>query len=172
MKYVIDLPENKPIMIMDGERVEIITPDKNEMFVFKDITSSVVKLTPYDEEQIRKEVQNEVWEAVKKVFGSTLYGGYTSNVMYDIFGKDSCASIPFKFTAQEVIDKVKVYDDKQKEIHVGDEIEHPDGRTMIVTDADRLYGVKFCDWSAMDRSEFRKTGRHFETFEEMKHEHN
>lgn len=169
MKYIIDMPEDKPIMFMDGEHVSFITPDKNEMNVFDDdFLLHSVKLTPYDSgdiEKARKAGQDEAWEIAKKI-----------SIMPDedkekVWGTAKYNTINFGYSFDEAFEKYKAWK-KEKEIRVGDEI---NCRVLGVTgvlvrkfenDYVILRSNGMCHkWGNLDGCV--KTGRHFESVEKL-----
>ena len=78
------------------------------------------------------------WEAARKIFVSTTDGGYSMGQIREILGKRSlfCATdVIRQFTINEVIEKLKAYEEKQKaedDIKVGDEVRAEDGTAVFV----------------------------------------
>ena len=75
------------------------------------------------------------------------------------------------YTAAEIVEKVKAYEDKQKDrIEVGDEvIWTADNITLIVTSMYEVGGINWCDGLAQDGKVYstliekdRKTGKHYD----------
>ena len=173
MKYIIDI-EDIPFI-----RDESLYRAKGfKSLVFDKI--GLEKLTPYKPvdpdaiEKARKAGQDEAWEAVKKIFGSIENGGYTRKTVEIIFERFTGGEIPFDYTAQEAIDRVKKYEEEQKEIHVGDEVIICDSSLPNVSGAvlkmvDDLIFVfdKNEVIRSFRRACLKRTGRHFDAVEKL-----
>lgn len=175
MKYIIEI-ENEPFV-----RDEKLYRAKGfKSLVFDQI--GLDKLMPYKPvdpdaiEKARKAGQDEAWEAVKKIFGSIENGGYTRETVEIIFERFTGGEIPFDYTAQEAIDRVKKYEEEQKEILVGDEIAfHYDDRPDTVVVVTYIGPDGFIDgmdgkgtqYAHKNPKKWTKTGRHFESVRKL-----
>lgn len=116
--------------------------------------------------------RDEVWEAVKKLYLSEDFGGLNGRELDKIFDVTCLSDILEKFSASEVIEKLRAYEKKKQkedsEIHVGDEVAFPSGNKFIVVrlseDNDTFEGL-YADGTGVDMelvtSRVTKTGRHF-----------
>lgn len=120
---------------------------------------------------------NDAWKAAKKIVLDTNHGGIALSDLSKIFGGQSYTYIMNKNTAQEVIEKLKAYEEKQTddEIKVGDEVERSvygrtEGKGIYLEDADEGGDwLKCLFWTgatftvlAYPKEQFKKTGRHFD----------
>ena len=76
--------------------------------------------TPFtDTEEAEKKAYNrglnEAWEVARKIIDSVVNGGYSSDVLQEIFGVSIIRPIFKHNTAAEAIAKIKAYEDKQKQ---------------------------------------------------------
>jgi len=122
---------------------------------------------------------SDVWDAVRKIIEDVVDGGYSSDVLREIFGVSTVQAVFKLNTAPEVIAKIKAYEDKQKqdaEIKVGDEV--------ITKYKDHAVAVRDTYYVGEDRepftliwfgthmsscrvNELSKTGRHFPQITEV-----
>ena len=138
--------------------------------------------TPFtDTEEAEKKAYNrgldETWEAVRKIIEDVVDGGYSSDVLREIFGVSTVQSIFKLNTASETIAKIKEYEDKQKqdaEIKVGDEVysdAFDDKGIVTHITADKVACVCIiCNGSTMMKvgvNGLHKTGRHFPQIAEV-----
>ena len=135
--------------------------------------------TPFtDTEEAEKKAYNrgldETWKAVRKIIEDVVDGGYSSDVLREIFGVSTVQSIFKLNTASETIAKIKEYEDKQKqdaEIKVGDEVTH-NGAKFIVLNIDSQTSIYCLDTRGRtpifaDTHNLTKTGRHFDQITEV-----
>ena len=82
--------------------------------------------------------RNEIEKCYKRVILDTLDGGLSPKEMKEIFGTESMYNIVLAYSAGEIVDKVKAYD-QQKEIHTGDEVVYKNDKEFkfVVTSVDR-----------------------------------
>lgn len=130
-------------------------------------------------EQGYNEGMKDAWELVRKLRHPSYGNTYSDNEKKDIFGYVSADSILTNLSASEAIQKVKEYEEKQKqdddEIKVGDEVIFPNGKKGIVW---LIYGNEchtIGDYNRVRPKEYlKRTGRHFdqiaEVLEQMKGE--
>lgn len=108
----------------------------------------------------------DAWEAARKI---AQQWEEDTNTEHRLVIDDSIRITLDSMTASEAIDKLKVYEEKQKakdEIKVGDEVRHERGWSAVVTSIDNV-GFSVMDYngevaSYSDISKFTKTGRHFD----------
>jgi hypothetical protein len=116
---------------------------------------------------------NDAWELAKKIILPSHMGGYTTDELKNIFGKNTSISAISDFTPQEALAKVKKYEEHNV-IKVGDVV-----RLIgccvegIVTrvDSRNIYRL-FKDGSTTkealeDVKGFAKTGEHFDSIDEF-----
>ena len=179
-KYIIDLSPD----CVEGEylRIPARIAGEEQWLVTK------AALTPYTEpdlEQVRKEAYDEgyddakggyengfengmivAWEAAKKLWD-------LKGEMIKAFRKYSVFDILNCYTASEVIEKLKAYEQEQDaEIKVGDEVERilngeVDSKAVFLEDDEGYYCCLFwtgCCFTTLSypKEQFRKTGRHFD----------
>ena len=116
---------------------------------------------------------NDAWEAAQKVVCKTTAGGMSLDTLKEIFGVQSPAAIMQSNTAQQVIDKIKTYEDKRSDrIEVGDVVErYIDGKLDskgIYLQEDGGYWRCLFDTNgvlmtfAYPKGQFKKTGKHYD----------
>ena len=93
-----------------------------------------------------EEGRNETLEAVKKIYLSVDYGGLSDDELYDIFREGCLFDIFNKFSASEVIARIKDYDEKKKQeenkIKVGDVVKLNDHSAVVTyCDSDHWSGI-------------------------------
>lgn len=146
-----------------------------------------LQLLPYAEpdlEQVRKEAYEKGWKEAENHYEEGYNDGYDtglddaweaarkiSSMTYDDMWKifDCCDwNVVKRYTAQDVIEKLKAYEQKQEEIQVGDEVEgDEDGQRGVVIDsrfensqvAVLTGNSKVYSW--WSKCAIHKTGRHF-----------
>lgn len=134
--------------------------------------------TPFtDTEEAEKKAYNrglnDAWEVIKKITKDDSVGGYSIEMMQELFGQTCVYDITHNYTPEEAIAKIREYEDKQKqdaEIKVGDEV--------ITKYKDHAVAVRDTYYIGEDREPFTlvwfgthmsscpvnelvKTGRHF-----------
>lgn len=111
--------------------------------------------TPYTEpdlEQIRK----EAWEAARTLWNTPK--------RKEIFGYTAFNTALMTLTAQEVIEKIRAYEQAQKEqIQVGDEVINQNKTAVVTEITNRYTRIMYSDGSgyALFAKGLTKTGRHF-----------
>jgi len=106
----------------------------------------------------------DAWELAKKIVMGVEDGGFDSQEVIDVFGKNRYYS--FKdLTAEEALAKIEAYE-KEKEIKVGDVVIDNDGVKALVveqTTTDHFFVLTEMgsteDWS---KGNFKKTGKHID----------
>lgn len=75
-----------------------------------------------------KHGQEEAWWAVKKIYGVPDNGALTTTEVAELFGGDGIGFdyciIPEEYTAQEVIDKIKAYEQEQTKWNIGSDLDY------------------------------------------------
>ena len=114
---------------------------------------------------------DDAWEAARKIVCTQQEEGLGRKMLDTMFGDALDRSeIMFTYSAQEAIDKIKAYEDKQKDrIEVGDEVVWNDGTTLTVTRVHKLDDDEWCDGMDEDgrmygvlKNNVRKTGKHYD----------
>ena len=112
----------------------------------------------------------DAWEAARKVTQVRKYGGY-GDCLGDVFGRTDTSWDVFDYSASEVIEKIRQYEQEKEEIQVGDEIETPSGLKGYVvnfTDDELVHYVSSEGrFGTMGTSAVSKTGRHFPEIAEV-----
>ena len=129
-KYIIEIPEDKIADFVGS--THFLMPYMMAGHIGHHDTGLPIK--PYTEpdlEQVRKEGYekeyyiglNDAWEAVGKIYNMC------SDVRHKIFKENLIRKILSIYSASEAIEKIRQYEQGQKEIKVGDEVERIlDGR--------------------------------------------
>lgn len=68
---------------------------------------------------------NDAWEVIKKITKDDSVGGYSIEMMQELFGQTCVYDITHNYTPEEAIAKIREYENKEKqdaEIKVGDEV--------------------------------------------------
>ena len=125
-----------------------------------------IPLTPYtepDTEKVREEaleaIREEVLDAVNRIYDIPQddRGGIFPKATYYV------SDIVRKYSASEIIEKIRQYEQEQEQIQVGDEVISPDGKGVVTEISDRTARIMFSSGLGyMVKSEdLTKTGRHF-----------
>lgn len=149
-KYVIEIEQEYSANMRKGSN-DIVAPIKLykakgfNSLVFDEQGLSKLKRVP-ELEQIEKE-RKEWEEARQQAYENGLHdawgiakkiectGGYDSDELHEIFGTDGIESIFMRYTANEVLEKVKAYEEYKKQnniIRVGDVVRLPDDTIGVV----------------------------------------
>ena len=180
-EYVIDLPDDAQYILINGAsenhcytRVEQVDDieELNSDYInehYGELQDTAYKKGLHDGEskcRYCNEYQRgleDAWEAARKIVGDTNHGGIASETLLEIFGMRGYSYIMQENTAQQAIDKIKAYEDKQKDrIEVGDEVRTEEGHVFVVTgitDKGSIYGFdKDGMWLVRVKDRIRKTG--------------
>jgi len=144
--------------------------------------------TPFTdtEEKAYNRGLNDAWEVIKKITKDDSVGGYSIEMMQELFGWTCVYDITHNYTPEEAIAKIKAYEEQQKqdaEIKVGDEVysdAFDDKGIVTHITADKVACVCIiCNGSTMMKVGtigLHKTGRHFpqiaEVLKELRGEEN
>ena len=203
-KYIIEIPDNTAWL----QWVKVSDKDGHVCFDFKDPED----LTPYTEpdlERVRKEAHekcmdeaemlayklyspkideayqrglNDAWDAARKIVLSREDGGlFNYEERKAVFRCGNYMALK-TFLAPEAIEKIRQYEQEQKEIKVGDEVQHRNhsGIKVIVLNKDddaitaiAVTNVPFaCKVGEMyinrDAKDWEKTGKHYEIAEVLR----
>lgn len=138
--------------------------------------------TPFtDTEEAEKKAYNrglnDAWEVIKKITRDDSVGGYSLEMMQNLFSHTCVYDIVHNYTASEAIAKIKGYEDKQEqdaEIKVGDEVKSDSGSRGVVitnkTDANGDISVLFKTHSHVQlypKDGLTRTGRTFPQIAEV-----
>lgn len=108
----------------------------------------------------------DAWQLAKKIVMDVEDGGFDSQEVIDVFGKNRYYS--FKdLTAEEALAKIEAYEE-EKEIKVGDEVVHGEGTTQIrffatLLEKNRIEGYDENGYThafAFPNPYIKKTGKH------------
>ena len=120
---------------------------------------------------------NDAWEVIKKITKDDSVGGYSIEMMQELFGQTCVYDITHNYTPEEAIAKIREYEDKQKQdakIKVGDEVysdAFDDKGIVTHITADKVACVCIiCNGSTMMKvgvNGLHKTGRHFPQIAEV-----
>lgn len=105
---------------------------------------------------------NDAWEAARKIVADTDRGGFTLDALREIFGTQGFFCIMQDNTAQEAIDKIKAYE--EKELHVGDEVIAPRGKAIVTALHNNFVNYLYSDGDCgcTEPENLTKTGRHYD----------
>ena len=136
-----------------------------------------------DSNKYREQGRNEAWEAVKKLYFPVEDGGLLGDDIRKIFGECySWFNIVTTFSASEVVEKLRAYEEKKKEeseIRVGDEVRVGEEGRNAFSAVVHLVGdrgdcmVYQCvsanglHYTCTSNDAIRKTGRHFPEITEV-----
>lgn len=142
-----------------------IKPKIGEMLVaVNDIETQAEKA----QEEAYQRGLNDAWEAARKIYLPTEYGGIHADVKRQIFNNTSASGIFKKVSASEAIEKIRQYEQEQEEqIQVGDEVRNiRSGWTAVVArisddDCLTLMDGNGAVADGYEITRFTKTGRHF-----------
>ena len=121
--------------------------------------SNFAPYTEPDLEQIRK----EAWEAARTLWNTPK--------RKEIFGYTSFNTALMTLTAQEVIEKIRAYEQAQEKIQVGDEVFYGNTKGIVIRpeDSDRYASVftAIGEHIIAENKNLTKTGRHFPEIAEV-----
>lgn len=115
---------------------------------------------------------NDAWEAARKICLEEDDGGIPASAINDIFNVRNYRYAVKDYSASECIEKIRAYEQKQKEIQVGDEIVCSNGEkyvVFIVYDEKKLVTAFRHDGykKTIESKWVTKTGRHFPEIAEV-----
>lgn len=120
-KYIIEIPDDVPFVLLRREAYG--------KFITKVVP--VAELEVLNSDYINKnfgslqdEAMNKAWEAARKIVVDTDHGGIASGTLGEIFGTQGYSYIMRDNTAQEAIDKIKAYEQKQTKRDIGNDIDY------------------------------------------------
>lgn len=134
------------------------------------------EIGPDKKKEYIEQGRNEAWEAVKKFYLPVVDGGLPGEAIKELFGAHNWIGIVQNFSASEVVEKLKTWEQKQQEdeihVDVGDEVTTDDGRKMIVLGRDcggwyHLLNYTGLTYDRICSSDIKKTGRHFPEIAEL-----
>lgn len=99
---------------------------------YEDWKNSAFNDVTIDAKSFIEQGRNEAWEAIKKIELTSDEGGLPASVIHNIFGVSYCNNVLTRFSASEVIEKIKTYEEHQKkDFKVGDIIKMNDHKAVI-----------------------------------------
>lgn len=114
------------------------------------------------ETQAYQKCLSDAWEAARKLQEIDM------NTIHEIFGWVARKRDVFiTYTASEVIEKIRQYEQKKQEFHVGDEFENGSGKRFVILKMDGAEIDRYIDEEgktycmSQKYKVMRKTGRHF-----------
>ena len=121
-----------------------------------------------DDAKLKEEYKRglaDAWEAAQKIGCGTAQGGFSPEMMQNIFGTSCFSSNVFhELTASEAIEKIRQYEQEKEEIKVGDEVVSEDDIKAVVIDMDD-YLLHVLDENGVvqgwPREDVAKTDHHF-----------
>ena len=135
-------------------------------------TDESVELKAYDEGRSAETYEdglNEAWELARDIITLPNSGNKSLTwVRHNVFGTDALFDLIMNYSASEIIEKIKKYE----EIEVGDEVVDEKGWGIkgVVTKTNERY-ISIVEnegkVSRFNKSAFNKTGRHFPQIEEV-----
>jgi len=171
MKYIINI-EDEPLVrksALYGEAA-VYKVHGFRSLVFD--RNGLDKLTPYDEEEVRKAYQkglDDAWECAKKINCIPRDGGLSGIELDDIFNMDSNCIIMKEFSASEAMERIKDYKEKQNGIRVGDEVKATLGNAIVTYVTEEV--AEYIYWSGTYGGDYlenlERTGRHFGEIETL-----
>ena len=173
MKYIIEIPDDVPFVLLRkkarGEFITKVVP----VAELEELNSDYINenFGELQDEAYQRGLE-DAWEAARKIVVNPDNGGIASETLLEIFGMRGYTYIMQENTAQEAIDKIKAYEDKQKEkssIKVGDEVKHHFQGYGVVTRIKEVNGKTHYNavWSNGNTGYYRfddlkKTGKHYD----------
>lgn len=136
-----------------------------------ELGQNAIDLAHEESDRAYRQGLDDAWVVIKKITKDETVGGYSFEMIRDIFSSACVYDIVRNYTAEEAIAKIKEYEDKQKQdtIRIGDEIETKFGtRGVVITDTPDEEGT-ISVWFRTDAhvqsypvKDLMKTGRHFD----------
>ena len=113
----------------------------------------------------------DAWEAARKIPLNVNEGGLSANALTTIFGNKSIIQIFKEFSASEVVEKIRQYEQEQEEFKLWDEVDGKGGRGIItkISDDSDHFNVMWENGSTgyYMIGDFKKTGRNFPEIAEV-----
>lgn len=191
-KYIIEIPDNTAWL----QWIKVSDKDGHVCFDFKDPEDLTLYTEPnldaVRNEAYEKGVQdtkqhwvdaprtcayklgyenglNDAWDAARKIPLNVNEGGLSANALTMMFGNKSIIQIFKEFSASEVTEKIRQYE--QEEIRVGDEVEAVSGKAVIIEVLNNGKDVRYMysDTSTgfNNSCNITRTGRHFPEIAEV-----
>jgi len=163
MKYIIEIPVDAQYIMINGMREGYCYTQTRNVDDLEELNSDYINehFGNLQDEAYQRGLE-DTWEAAKKL--------YLNGACKDLFGEYFNTFIK-NHTAQEAIEKLKAYDDKQKDcIEVGDEVTHKSDSVVwkavcIRIDGDRQHMNLMGYTGAVGYypvDDFTKTGKHYD----------
>ena len=171
MKYIIEIPDDVQYVLLNGKADNKYYTAVRPIAELEELNSDYINEHFGElQDEAYQAGLNDAWEAARRIVVSTDYGGIASETLLEIFGMRGYSYIMQDNTAQEAIDKIKAYEEKQKDrIEVGDEVDW-NGDCFVVTRIYQPLVDKRCNGIAKDGSVYMdvvydrltKTGKHYD----------
>lgn len=115
----------------------------------------------------------DAWEATRKICCTPTDGGFTVDKLKKIFGTGVLCHVVKKFEVEEVVKKIKEYEEK---INVGDVLEHKEWKIRVVVTKVKESSFNSINMSNLEfvkgviGDNWKKTGQHYDLNEIFKNE--
>ena len=125
MKYIIEIPDYVLYVLLKeevyGKFITKVVPvadleELNSDYINKNFGSL--------QDGVYQAGMNKAWEAAQKVVCKTTVGGMSLDTLQEVFGVPSPAAIMQSNTAQQAIDKIKAYEQKQTKRDIENDIDY------------------------------------------------
>ena len=174
-------------LVFDEQGIEMLEPYKEQDItkLREDAFSSgyaragedARKLYIGEKQEAYQKGLDDAWECAKRLFLGVHNGGFANSEIKEIFGDYDYEQVVMKHTAAEAIEKIREHEGI---IKVGDEVEAPAGKAVIIqvfgNSKDVRYMYSDASTGFNDSCNITRTGRHFpeiaEIFKKMKGESN
>ena len=127
-------------------------------------------LTAMQENYFHECGMKEAWNCILEVYLSPENGGYSKEVLKEIFLESDFSSIISDFSIMEIAEKIKIFEEKQNdEFNLYDEVAYLNTKAVIV-EIDDGYFTGLCENGELIGISYRywqKTGRNFPQIAEV-----
>lgn len=130
MKYIIDIDDDLPfdpqfLQLIGTEYTGTVRIRHIEFDMLEELTSDYVSENFGElQDAAYQRGLNNAWEAAQKVVCKTTVGGMSLDTLQEVFGVLSPAAIMRSNTAQQAVDKIKAYEQKQTKRDIGNDIDY------------------------------------------------
>ena len=171
MKYIIEIPDDVQYVLLNGQTDNKCYTAVRPIAELEELNSDYINEHFGElQDEAYQAGLNDAWEVMKKIALGPEDGALTTHQLKEIFGTYFVSEIIRERPAQEVIDKIKAYEDEHSDcIEVGDEVVwKTDDITLIVTSTYEMGGFNWCDGVMQDGKVYHvlaenvhKTGKHY-----------
>ena len=166
-KYIIDIPDDVQYVLLNGKADNKCYTAVRPVAELEELNSDYINENFGELQEAYQAGLNDAWEAAKKLSWTEKHGGY-GECLDKVFDRTDTFDF-LDYSPNEAIEKLKAYDDKQKDrIEVGDEVRARDGapsHTFLVTKVtdSHVYGISDDgSWNYWTKDEVKKTGKHYD----------